>query len=101
MRNARHTLFAVVAIAVLMLAGCTRVQYLTRPVRLPTVAAPVLAPVTPAAFTCPLGTIVPAGWMCLSDAGYTTLVQRARQTWDWGAAQAAIIKANNFKAKEK
>lgn len=104
-KNALTTLIVVgvwvaMCLVLSLFTGCTPAQYVARPMVLPTVAAPVLTPVKPTAFTCPLGVVVPAGWMCLSEEGYTTLVGRERKTWDWGAAEAAVINANNAKAKQ-
>lgn len=84
-----RTVLAAAAAVGLSISGCARVQYLTRPVLLPTVAAPVLTPVKS------------SDVQCLSGATYTALVNRERATWDWGAAQQAIIKANNAKAEVK
>lgn len=80
---------ALTAACVLALVGCTRVQTVTRPALLPTVAPPALTPVKSDAVAC------------LSDGTYTALVNRERDIWTWGAAQAAIIAANNAKAEGK
>lgn len=97
----RYAWLMLLLLLLLLLGGCVSTRYIARPMSLPTVAAPVLTPVKPTAFTCPLGVVVPAGWMCLSEEGYTTLVGRERKTWDWGAAEAAVINANNSQSEVK
>jgi hypothetical protein len=70
----------------LLLAGCTTVQY--RPVLLPLPARPVLTPVKASAVAC------------LAPETYTLLVERERSYKGWGLQLEAIIKANNAKAKQ-
>jgi hypothetical protein len=85
-------------LAVLLLAGCTTVQY--RPVPLPLPARPTLTPIKADAFSCPPGVILPAPWtMCITDATYTALANRQTGYKTWGLQLEAIIKANNAKAK--
>lgn len=80
---------ALALLAAVTAAGCTRAQYVARPVVLPTLAPPVLT------------SVKASDVQCLADDVYTTLVQRERLTWDWGAAQAAVIRANNAAAGAK
>ena len=84
------------ALALLLLAGCTTTVY--RPVQLPMAKRPVLTPIKSEAFKCPFAMPAPIT-KCISDDTYNTLVNRERKAWDWGAAGAAIIAANNAKAK--
>jgi len=77
-------------------AGCTTTVY--RPVQLPMAKRPVLTPIKAEAFKCPFAMPAPIT-KCISDDTYNTLVNRERKAWDWGAAGAAIIAANNAKAK--
>jgi hypothetical protein len=73
-------------LAVLLLAGCTTVQY--RPVPLPLPARPVLTPVKASDVAC------------LAPDVYTALVNRERALKEWGLAEEAVLKANNAKAKQ-
>lgn len=72
-----------------LFTGCTTAAPRAAPVLLPTVAAPALTPVKS------------SDVQCLSDAAYIDLVNRERDIWTWGAAEQAIINANNAKAEVK
>lgn len=78
----RIRLLLIVLIAAGMLCACAP-QVVVKPVTLPTVPAPALTPIKPAAL------------QCLSDATYTTIVDRERKLKTWGDKQAAVITANN------
>lgn len=69
----------------LALAGCATPA--ARPVLLPLPTRPVLTPIKGDAL------------QCLAPSTYTTIVNRERSLRTWGLELAAIIEANNAKAK--
>jgi hypothetical protein len=83
------------------LTGCTRVQVRSVPVALPLPPRPALAPVPAAAFDCPTGVLLPAGWMCMANGTYIVLVNRERALKTWGLQLEAIIQANNQHAADR
>lgn len=84
----RNTLLAL--LVALAMAACAQqpVRAISQPVVLPLPARPVLAPVMPGSIAC------------LSDATYTTLVDRERALRTWGLELEAVIQANNHHALE-
>lgn len=80
---------AMLIFSTMAVGACTRVQTVTRPALLPTVAPPVLTPVKSDAVAC------------LADDTYTALVNRERMIWTAYEKAAAIIAANNSKAAGK
>lgn len=72
------------ALALVALAGCTRIVH--EPVVLPLPARPVLPVVTPAEV------------QCLARGVYTRIVDRGRDYKTWGLQLEKIISTNNVKA---
>lgn len=78
----------------LLLYACAQQPVRQLPAGLPVAARPALKPISADAFKCPVKLPSPYT-MCMTDATYTTLVDRERALKTWGLQLEAIIQANN------
>lgn len=86
---ARSTRALASILTLALLAGCAQQPLRSVPVALPLPVRPVLTPMP--AFSV----------ACLSDAAYTTLVNRERALKTWGLQLEAIIQSNNTHSQNK